>query len=81
METLEEMKKGSLPDNTADYWEERKDIDKWIKIITEQISNLKDLEKIFKEKEKKFNDFSAQAKKPMDVPAMESLLHDINTES
>jgi len=27
LKTCEEMKKGSLPDETADYWEERKNID------------------------------------------------------
>jgi len=30
LRTLDEMKKGSTPDETADYWEERKDIEKWI---------------------------------------------------
>jgi len=39
--TLNEMKKGSLPDETADYWEERKDIDKWIDVLTKQKEVLK----------------------------------------
>jgi len=36
LETLNEMKKGSVPDESADYWEERKDIDRWIDILTKQ---------------------------------------------
>lgn len=30
MKTLKEMKIGSEPDETADYWEERDQINKWI---------------------------------------------------
>ena len=30
LKTLDEMEKGSTLDETADYWEERKDIEKWI---------------------------------------------------
>jgi hypothetical protein len=30
MKTLKEMKIGSEPDETADYWEERERIDQWI---------------------------------------------------
>ena len=29
LKTLQEMKIGSEPDESADYWEERKKIDKW----------------------------------------------------
>lgn len=35
------MKKGSVPDESADYWEERKDIDKWIDILQKQEASLK----------------------------------------
>jgi len=30
MKACHEMKTGSLPDEKADYWEERKNIEKWI---------------------------------------------------
>ena len=30
LETLREIKVGSTPDESADYWEERNDIDRWI---------------------------------------------------
>lgn len=29
LRTLEEMKNGSEPDESADYWEEKKKIEKW----------------------------------------------------
>jgi hypothetical protein len=34
LKILSEMEKGSLPDKSADYWEERKDILRWIATIT-----------------------------------------------
>jgi len=37
LKTLEEMKIGSLPDDSADYWEEKGDIDQWIKALTAAI--------------------------------------------
>jgi predicted nuclease with TOPRIM domain len=54
LETLNEMKKGSTPDESADYWEERKDIEKWIDVLEKQDAALKNIQKIYDEKEKKF---------------------------
>ena len=34
LKILQEMERGSLPDKSADYWEERKDILKWIAAVT-----------------------------------------------
>jgi len=34
-DTLTEMKKGSVPDKAADYWEEKADIDKWLGQLVE----------------------------------------------
>lgn len=79
-ETLTEMKKGSIPDKSADYWEEKEDINKWIAIVIEQQANLKTLRGHFDEKDKKFKDLSAAAKKTTDIPGMELLLAEITTE-
>lgn len=58
-DTLAEMKKGSVPDKTADYWEERADIEKWIEALIGQQDNIKKIRALFDGKDKKFRDLSA----------------------
>ena len=37
------MKAGSTPDESADYWEERNDIDRWIEVLEKQEATLKEI--------------------------------------
>jgi len=41
LKILTEIEKGSLPDKSADYWEERKDILKWIATITKDQKDIR----------------------------------------
>jgi chromosome segregation ATPase len=43
VEILNQMKQGSLPDKSADYWEEREDIEKWLANLIKLQETLKDL--------------------------------------
>ena len=63
LKTCEEMKTGSLPDESADYWEERKNIDKWIASLKQAQKDLDKIEAVFKDKEQQLKDFTAAAKK------------------
>ena len=67
------MKKGSTPDESADYWEERKDIDKWIDILTNQIAEIKKLKTQYDDKEKAFKNLQAETKKAQDIPSKQAL--------
>lgn len=50
LSTLQEMKNGSEPDDTADYWEERKKIEEQIRDLTGIKERLATLEKSFQKK-------------------------------
>ena len=67
LKTLGEMKLGSTPDESADYWEERKDIDLWIKCLTDAMKDVKKLEDNFKAKDAKVKDLFTQAKRENDI--------------
>ena len=67
LKTLGEMKLGSTPDESADYWEERKDIDLWIKCLTDAMKDVKKLEDNFKSKDAKVKDLFTQAKRENDI--------------
>jgi len=60
---LQEMKTGSLPDDTADYWEEKKDIEKWIASLTSSKAKLEALEELHKKKEANFKNLVSQQRK------------------
>lgn len=47
MRTLKEMKIGSEPDETADYWEERTQIDQWIIDLESVKNDISDSQKSF----------------------------------
>lgn len=59
------MKTGSVPDDSADYWEERKSIDKWIKDLKDSVSKLETAEDSFKTKDAKFRELQGDYKKSM----------------
>ena len=63
LKTCEEMKTGSLPDESADYWEERKNIDKWIANLKKAEKDLNKIEAEFKVKDAKLKEFTAAAKR------------------
>ena len=50
MKTLKEMKIGSEPDETADYWEERDQINKWIADLESVENDISDSQRIFTQK-------------------------------
>ena len=50
MKTLTEMKIGSEPDATADYWEERGRIDQWIVDLESVKNDISDSSKGFRQK-------------------------------
>lgn len=81
LETLEEMKKGSVPDETADYWEERKDIDRWIENLKKQEAALKKIAEAYEDKEKKFKNFQTDSKKLTDIPQLQKLSEELKKEA
>ena len=75
------MKKGSTPDESADYWEERKDIDRWIDVLTIQIAEIKKIKAQYEEKEKTFKNLQAETKKAQDIPSKQALRDSLQKES
>lgn len=73
METLSEMKKGSVPDKSADYWEEREDIDKWTVSLEEQDETLRALKNTYTAKDALVKDLAAQAKKQTEISSLKQL--------
>jgi predicted CopG family antitoxin len=67
LETLMEMKKGSVPDESADYWEERKDIDRWIAALNKADATLKKIAAAYEEKDKKFKLLQTESKKSTEI--------------
>jgi hypothetical protein len=53
LEVLKEMKIGAEPDDSADYWEERKNIERHIKTITQGLVLSSNLDGEIKRVEKK----------------------------
>ena len=47
MKTLQEMKNGSEPNDTADYWEERKKIDRSTVNLKTEITKFTGLQKVY----------------------------------
>ena len=76
--TLDEMSKDMGPDDTADYWEERKDIDKWIFAMKEASKHLTQYEAEFKDKDEKTKVLLIEAKKTSnDVATIKKILEDL----
>ena len=74
------MKLGSTPDESADYWEERADIDKWIAVLEQADADIKRIATIYDDKEKKFKQLSADYKKSSDIPSLQNVLSELKTE-
>lgn len=74
------MKLGSTPDESADYWEERADIDKWIAVLEQADANIKRIATIYDDKEKKFKQLFADYKKSSDIPSLQNVLSELKTE-
>lgn len=73
MKTCLEMKAGSTPDESADYWEERKNIEKWIDNLKKATAEVEAVEAVFKDKEAQVREFAQQSKKCPDVKAQDKL--------
>ena len=71
--TLDEMKLGSTPDETADYWEERKDIDKWLRNLEDSKQKLEKIQEEYNEKEKKYKELQQAAKKATEIGSLTSV--------
>jgi cell fate (sporulation/competence/biofilm development) regulator YlbF (YheA/YmcA/DUF963 family) len=67
------MKKGSVPDKTADYWEEREDIDRWTASLEEQQETLKVLKSTYSAKDALVKDLSVQSKKQTEIELLQQL--------
>jgi len=76
--TLGEMAKDMGPDDTADYWEERKDIDKWTDAAKKAHKDLAKYEEEFKVKDDQTKDLlSASKKTGGDIAASKKILDDL----
>lgn len=81
LETLGEMTKGSLPDKTADYWEEREAIENWTEQLQTQNGRIKIVKESHENYEKNHKDLQAQIKKATDIPQLEDLLKQVQSEA
>lgn len=86
LETLQEMKIGSEPDETADYWEERNAIDQRIQTLKEVESSMPGLEKEFaacqkeyKEQQEKVEKAASHEELEPSVLALMELRQKVNT--
>ena len=76
---LEEMHKGSEPDENADYWEEKEDIEGWIEILKSEKEKFEKLEKIIQKKSDKFDDLKSQFKHAHDLGELQNIYEDLNS--
>ena len=67
LKTLNEMKIGSEPDESADYWEERAAIDKNIAALTDAKEKLAEIDGGFGDMEAEFKELLTQSKKAADI--------------
>lgn len=81
LEALYEMKKGSVPDETADYWEEKDDIDKWIAALEKVKEDLKGIQTKFDEKDKKFKQLQGDYKKGGDIATLTGIRDELTKEA
>jgi serine phosphatase RsbU (regulator of sigma subunit) len=63
----EEMLLDSLPDKTADYFEERSDINKWKGLLEQARDSLADVQADHAEKEAKYKEIKASYKKATEI--------------
>lgn len=77
LKTLAEMKIGAEPDESADYWEERKTIDQQILALKGIRSRLDGLGKVYAKKRAEYDSMQAAARKPMDTAEMDSVAREM----
>jgi len=70
LKTLKEMKNGSTPDDSADYWEERQAIEDNIRNLLKAQSTLQEIEDKLTQKENDVNSSVLKSKKTQDIPTL-----------
>lgn len=78
-ETLNEMKLSSVI-KTADFWDQRQNIEKWQLLVSRQHAKVKTLKAHFEDKERKLRDLQISQKRSLDGNSMQELLEDIKAE-
>ena len=81
IKTNEEMKIGSSPDDTADYWEERKTIGRHIDELGEHKGKLSGLDKQHAQLDKATSSTLAAIKKNPDVETMRDLVEQLEKQA
>ena len=79
--TNDEMKIGAAPDETADYWEERKTIDRHLISLKEDKDKLNDLDKKHLALDKLTANTMAQIKKNPEIETMKDLIKKLDKEA
>jgi len=77
MQTLQEMKNGAEPDDTADYWEERKKIDQNMTDVKKLKGDFGTLQQAFQKKKGDIEAAAANAKKATDIDALAQVARDL----
>ena len=75
------MKIGAEPDESADYWEERKTIEKHINLLKKCKQRLDQLQKIFHKKKAEFDQLQAGNKKLFEIKDLENYAKDLKSAS
>lgn len=81
LKALQEMKIGSEPDESADYWEERKSIDQHINALKKIKQKLDQLQKVYSKKKVEFESFQAGSKKIVEIRDLENYARDLKQAS
>jgi uncharacterized coiled-coil DUF342 family protein len=79
--TNDEMKIGAVPDETADYWEERKTIDRHLGSLKEDKDKLNDLDKKHLALDKQTANTMAQIKKNPEIETMKDLIKTLDKQA
>ena len=81
LKTLNEMKIGSEPDESADYWEERKTIDQQITALKKVKGKMDQLGKVFDKKKIEFNQLQQTSKRTQDTRDLENFVNEMKNAS
>lgn len=77
MKTLQEMKTGAEPDESADYWEERKKIDQWTSDLHTVDTKLDKLQKVYTKKKADIDAAKANFKRINDIKGLSQHANDL----
>jgi uncharacterized coiled-coil DUF342 family protein len=77
VQCLQEMKNGAEPDDTADYWEERKKIDQNMSDVSKLKLDFGKLQQAFQKKKGDIEAAAANARKAADIDALAQVARDL----